>query len=155
MSDDDKHTLLMTYLGRRLTAKDTLAYAWQVDGEDDDRWYTKQLVSYAGVGTRWAFVPGAKDGQVLLNPRPQSRGKIDDDSKRMAWEAIDSADAYQYEEIRQAKREKDKSLIAEALLPLRIAMHRHTKHRRYAFNTAVMSELMRPLTKAEKDEAGL
>jgi hypothetical protein len=155
MTEDTKpETVTMTYCGRRLTTKDTLIYEWIADGETETRWYKKQLVSYAGIGTRWTFVCG-EGTTVKLNPRPQSDGKVPDDSLRMSWEALDRDAGYQYEEVRVAKSEKDKSLIADAVRPLRVAMARHNTGRRYAFNTAVMAELMRPLTKAEREDAGL
>lgn len=148
-------TITMTYCGRRLTAKDTLAYEWLPDGETDTRWYTKQLVTYAGIGTRWTFQVADNGSAIVTRPAPTSAGKIDDDSLRMSWEAIDRADSVQHESVRLAKRDKDVSLIAGALLPLRVAMVKHNTARRYAFNTAVMAELMRPLTQAEKKDAGL
>lgn len=152
MSDEK---ITMTYCGRRLSAKDTLMYEWLADGETDTRWYTKQLVSYAGIGTRWTFKVADNGRSIITRPTPTSAGKIDDSGLRMSWEALDRDASVQHESVRLAKREKDTSLIAEALLPLRVAMLRHTTARRYAFNTAVMAELMRPLTKAERQDAGL
>jgi hypothetical protein len=72
------------------------------------------------------------------------------------WEASDREARIRYENVQIRKREKDVSLIRDALLPIRVAMaskpHQAT---RSAVVAAVTEELWRPLTQAEKKAAGL
>lgn len=152
MTDDE--TIVLTYIGRRLTTKDTLAFCWLTD-EGEERLYVKQLLGYAGIGTRWRFKVADNGSSIVLGGAENlGRDGIPDD-RRIGWEALDASNARHHAQITLAKNEKTKSLLADAMLPIRVAMEKQVGVRRTAFADAVHVELHRPLTKAERTEAGL
>lgn len=148
MSDDPK-TIDLTYAGRRLSTKDTLIYAW-IDGEGEERLYKRTLATYAGIGTTFRFKIADNGESIVLGG--ERVGRIEDDSQRLAWEAADTDAALEHAKITQRKREKDNTLLREHMLPIRVAMDKNTGVRRSAFAAAVLHELHRPLTKAEREE---
>lgn len=147
-------TVDLAYAGRRITTRDTLAFCW-VDDEGGERLYKKQLIGYAGIGTRWRFKVADDGSSVILNGAESlGRDGVPED-RRIAWEALDASNARHHASIALAKNEKAQNLIAERLLPIRVAMEKQIGVRRSAFSDAVTQELWRPLTQAERAEAGL
>lgn len=95
-------TLTMAYAGRRLTNKDTLAWAWQVEGEDQVRLYGKPLVSGLVIGTEVEFLSDELhrvivDGHTIL---PQ----IDNDEKVAEWSVGEKIDIIRHGRILDNKR---------------------------------------------------
>jgi hypothetical protein len=149
----------LAYAGVRLASGDKLAHAWApVEDHADLRLYKKPLVRYAGIGAVYEFT-GDDEGRIFTGgekaPRRLPDAFVDDDT-RLMWEAVDSDHRIEHETIQISKREKDVSLLAEALLPIRVAMARRPgRASRSAITNAVAAELMRPLTKAERAAAGV
>lgn len=148
------------YAGVRLTIKNTLGHKWEPTGGDTSRdalLFTKQIVSHAAIGAIYE-VTKADDGQWYIAGEHAPKRIVDEwapDDARLAWEAAHTDARIEHEKIQIAKREKDTSMVRDVLLPLRVAMHRRPSISRYAMAQAVVAELHRPLTQAEKKEAGL
>lgn len=151
--------LKMACAGERLTTSERLAQAWAPENDPADiRIYKGGLVKYAGIGAVYEFTLTDTDSIIVSGENAPVRvtGTWVDDDLRMIWEAADRDARTTYESIQIRKREKDMSLIREALLPIRVAMERKPRQAgRSAMVNAVSEELWRPLTKAEKKEAGL
>lgn len=161
MADEPKFKL--AYAGVRLAARDTLAHAWApVDDHTDLRLYKKAVVPYGAIGAVYEFTAN-ESGQIYIGGEKAPTRVTDDDGGvfvdddiRLLWEAQAVDHRIEHESIQMSKRERDVSLLAEALLPIRVAMARRKgAASRSAVANAVAAELFRPLTQAEKKAAGL
>ncbi len=153
-------TIKMAYAGQRLAANNQLAQAWVPVDSDEQRIYGKGgLVKYAAIGAIYEFTTADNGESILVggkNAPVRTRDEWMDNDMRLIWESRDANARRAHEEVALRKREKDISLLREALLPIRVAMARKPRQTlRSAMVNAVNEELWRPLTKAEREEAGL
>lgn len=162
MSRDVKNQYV--YRGQRLSTTDTLVYSFQgvdehdVPREDASFTFKKSPVRFPAIGTVYEITEsdGGKTVYTGGEKAPVRLRRISDESQIIAWEAHEADSKRSHAEIQFAKREKDISLIREIVLPLRVAMARQSTFGiRTAMANAVLQELHRPLTKAERQEAGL
>lgn len=148
----------LAYAGQRLSTNDTLVSLWVeiLDaGEGEERVYKKNLVRYPQIGRVYECHENERGVTVSGENAPKRTDVMVDDDTRFAWEAADTEQRVRHEQARTEKRDKDVTLIRQQILPLRLALARKRGISGFALSQAISAELWRPLTQAERAEAGL
>lgn len=152
----------ITCVGMRLTAVGKLAQGWLIGDDSDLRLWTKKLVATASPGAIYDATISREGEQISVytggekSPTFARRLTPEDDPRVIAWEAEDKTAQSEHAQRSYEKRINEKDYLREYLLPLRIVMAQVPRHMsRYALSNALLAELQRPLTQAERKDAGL
>jgi len=140
-------------LGRRLDRDGKLFGLWR-DADGDELGYDK-LIGQPGRRYTIDVKRTTERTTVVLTSLAWLDALPIDDPERIAAEALDREAARDRERSLLAASDKRQSAIVELAMPIRVAMARTKGVARAALVAAVIDEMWRPLTKAEREEAGL
>lgn len=115
----------MVYMGRRLSGRDELLYAWRYDEHDEESFsgdvsYYKKLKGEA-IGSRYTIEMNRETHSVSPGTLTFEEARAATDDEMMEWEVADRASVQRRQHAQAEKKAaKQNDRIAEAVEPLRV-----------------------------------